>query len=144
MGRRADFDPLRSYEAARQFVWKGEVVCEGAAFTDRGDMRRLRQLYDSRFLRMTEDDSRAPAFASMSVEQLRQWLIDHGEPNLAHPRAPQVRLLERCRRLWLKEAQPHGITTGHTDSAGSGEGLSEATAARSHPEGSRVERERIR
>ena len=28
MGRRADFDPLRSYQAARAFTWKGKAVKE--------------------------------------------------------------------------------------------------------------------
>lgn len=104
MARRVAFDPLRTYTAARTFVWGGKTFKQGEPFNDRRDMRRFRQLYDSRYLTMGTDDD-APNFVHMREPQLLEWLTEHGRPNLAHPRTPHVRLVERCKRVWrqLKE-----------------------------------------
>jgi hypothetical protein len=146
MGRREAFDPLRSFVANRDFSWGGKPIKAGEEFSDRRDMRRLRQLYDNRFLRMSEVDNGAPAFKQMSDDQLRQWLIDNGADKLAHPRSPNERLIERCRRIWL--AQQHGgtngVDAGHVHPQGSREGVQGASAAGDPPPRSSSERERLR
>jgi hypothetical protein len=143
MGRREEFDPLRSYVAARTFTWKGAEIKEGQPFNDRSDMRRFRQLYDGRFTRMTEVDSGTPDFARMTADELRKWLVDHGQPNLAQPNSTHPRLVERCRRIWLKEAQPDGVTTRHDDTPRGGEGIQKPAASRDNPAGGVQQRERF-
>ncbi len=109
MPRRAAFDPLRTYTVARPFAWGGKTLLQGAVFNDRKDMRRFRQLYDGRYLTMDENDD-APDFTHMREPALLEWLTNHGQANLAHPRSNHVRLVERCKRVWaqLRQAEMAG------------------------------------
>jgi hypothetical protein len=157
MARREAFDPLRSYVANRDFSWGGKQITAGMEFSDRRDMRRLRQLYDGRYVRMDDTDSGAPDFKKMKEEELRQWLIDNGRVNLAHPMSAHHRLVDRCRRTWLELKQlaaggvvaakqrdaADGVDVGIVHPQGSSEGVQESVASRSAvASGGRV-RERI-
>jgi hypothetical protein len=145
MARRAAFDPLRMYVANRDFVWKGKKFVAGDPFDDRSDMRRMRQLYDNRHLRMSEVDSGAPNFKQMKDDELRQWLIDAGKPGLAHERASRQRLLERCARIWLEQkASTDGIAAGHVRTEDGGAVIQRETVARGVDEGGPIKRERVR
>lgn len=145
MGRREAFDPLRSYVVARSFSWRGKKLEAGEPFSDRSDMRRFRQLYDSRYLRMSEVDTGAPDFKRMKDDELRQWLVDHGRAGLAHPRSPRGRLMDRCQRCWLELLQENedGLATGHDGAQGSGVGVQGTPPPRNSSEGSPRQRERL-
>ena len=104
MGRRDAFDPLQGYVANRTFAYGARTYVEGDPFEDRTDMRRLRQLYDSRYLRMAPKRTDMPNFKGMDENQLKDWLIAKGFPTLAHPRSPHMRLVERAQRVWAELA----------------------------------------
>lgn len=147
MGRREAFDPLRSYAVARAFVWHGKKVEAGEPFNDRSDMRRFRQLYDGRYLRMSEVDSGAPDFKRFSDDELRQWLTDHGRLNLAHPRSTHMRLVERCQRRWIElqqQEESDGLTAGHDDPEGGSAGIQGTPPPGDASARSLRERERLR
>ena len=103
MGRREAFDPLQQYVANRTFAFGAHTYVEGEPFNDRNDMRRLRQLYDGRYIRMAPERLDVPKFKAMTEDQLKTWLIDAGFATLAHPRSPHVRLVERAQRVWAEQ-----------------------------------------
>lgn len=104
MGRREAFDPLRKYVANRAFTFGSTKYKVDDPFNDRKDMRRMRQLYDNRWLRMAPADDSTPDFKTMTEDQLKEWLIAAGSPSLAHPRSKHFRLVERCQRIWAEMA----------------------------------------
>lgn len=103
MARREAFDPLQNYVANRTFAFGAKTYNDGDPFNERSDMRRMRQLYDGRYLRMAPKRTDMPNFKGMREEQLKEWLIDNGYPTLAHPRSPHVRLVERAQRVWAEQ-----------------------------------------
>ena len=108
MGRREAFDPLQSYVANRTFAFGRRTYNDGDPFNERDDMRRMRQLYDGRYLRMAPKRTDMPAFITMNEDQLKKWLIDKGYETLAHPGSPHVRLVERAQRVWVElHLSPH-------------------------------------
>ena len=113
MGRRDAFDPLQSYVANRTFAFGRRTYNEGDLFNERDDMRRMRQLYDGRYLRMAPKRTDMPAFLTMTEDQLKAWLIDKGYATLAHPKSPHVRLVERAQRVWA-ELQAAKLANGAT------------------------------
>lgn len=160
MGRRETFDPMKRYTCNRDFVYAGKPYKYGEYFEDTTNMRRFRQLYDARYLRMAEWDG--PVFSNMPITALREWLVANGQPMLAHPRAPHQRLVERCKRVYaaLKQPQvttapvpvaeavvqevPDGVSARHDDSESSGARVQGApTEGRDLAPASR-QRERIR
>jgi hypothetical protein len=107
MGRRETFDAERSFVANRSFLWAGRSVDAGQPFTDKGNKRRLRQLYDGRFLKMLppeqqlpEEDDGRPLFVSMTEAELLAWMKGHGV--IAHPKLNKDGLVKKARLLWLE------------------------------------------
>jgi hypothetical protein len=111
MGRREAFDPLQNYVANRTFAFGPRTYKEGDPFNERDDMRRMRQLYDGRYLRMAPKRVDAPDFKTMTENQLKEWLTDRGYAALAHPRSTHVRLVERAQRVWA-ELAAHKLASG--------------------------------
>lgn len=122
MGRREAFDPTQNYVANRTFAFGPRTYKEGDAFNERDDMRRFRQLYDSRYLRVAPVRTDAPAFKAMTEEQLREWLTKAGYETLAHPRSPHVRLVERAQRVWA-EQQTAKLASGSVNGKDKGHGV---------------------
>lgn len=94
-----EFDRERDFTVTREFTLNGQRLVPGDVFDkSQVTVRRLRQLYEQRSLRMGPA-SEAPQspFAAMSVEELRDWLVRHG----VVPRATwsDNRLRERAERV---------------------------------------------
>lgn len=107
---REEFDRTRVFVNVKTFTFSGERYVEGSEFDkDKASTRRLRQLYESRFLRMLSaaevealapvaGKPRMPNFPLMAPDVLKQWLQDNGrKPN---PRATHPRLVGRAIRRW--------------------------------------------
>lgn len=125
MGRREVFDPARAFAANREFAWGGQRVLVGAPFLDKSNPRRLRQLYDNRYLRMLpsdgseieeqEIDDGRPLFSMMTEQEIRDWMREHNV--IPHPKSPKESLVRKARLLWeemkagiLRPALPPGLT----------------------------------
>lgn len=106
MGRREVFDPARSFAANREFSWGGQVIKTGAPFSDKSHLRRLRQLYDSRYIRMLppleesdQDELEGrPPFTKMTVDEIRGWMLLNNV--IAHEKSTHASLVRKARLLW--------------------------------------------
>lgn len=106
---REEFDRNRSFMVVKMFPYEGKQQLPGAQFdTGAVNTRRLRQLYDARYIRMAgpadellildPSKPRMPNFALMPEPDLRAWLRDNGAP--PNPRATHPRLVGRAIRRW--------------------------------------------
>lgn len=110
----ARFDRADEFAAARQFTCGGVAYEPGQAFDKtKVNTRRLRQLYDSRWIRVvhTAQDAgtphfkpRMPDFAGMSANGVRAWL--ESNKITIHQRASHQTLVTKAKLLWnqLNEA----------------------------------------
>lgn len=116
---REDFDPTRSFVAFKNFPYNGKDIKEGDKFPPNGvslSTRKMRQLYESRYLIMapigTEPVATAttsatgefippekPNFLGLSTDGLRAWLANR-KVELRTGRIPRAELLDRCEVTW--------------------------------------------
>lgn len=112
MRMRQEFDAARKFRAIKDFRYFGHHITAGDAFDKQVcASRKLRQLYEARYLEMTDDPaelppelaalprpSSMPNFPMMDVMALREWLEANGRkpsPQITHPR-----LVARAIRRW--------------------------------------------
>lgn len=104
---REEFDPARAFQVVRPFNFSGKRFEVNEMFNKTlATTRRLQQLYDSRYLRMTEDNEDEapiievvkPTFSSFSDQELVTWLQSNGVvPKVG---ASRETLLKRANALW--------------------------------------------
>lgn len=102
--RRILFDRDLDFVAAKTFTFAGKEFRPGDQF-DKSEVntRRLRQMYDQRFLGVSEaptsppppPPTRNPALRALSAAELRKWLADKGVvPRYGADRAKLLRMAE--------------------------------------------------
>jgi hypothetical protein len=113
---REPFDRTREFRVLRQMILAGRVYVTNEAFPKTlVNDRRLRQLYDQRYLQMVPLDpvpldtnpapviekevGSRPDFADMTNQQLTQYLTDHGVTPRHGWKRPQ--LLQRAEQAWV-------------------------------------------
>lgn len=107
---REPFDRERTFIAVRRMTIQGKRIESGDPF-DKSlvNVRRLRQMYDTRWIKMAPDNQlepkppvfvmpTKPEFLKLSNEGLRIWLKGHRV--LPRPRATRVKLLELVEKKW--------------------------------------------
>lgn len=117
--RRDPFDRERSFIVSKSLTIFGDKLVPGQVFDKTlVTTRRLRQLYDSRFLAIAPDvKSPEPVFDpdKMSDEQLKLFLEDHGV--VPRYNAKRTWLVDKVRRLSQDAAVVAGASSGDAGAA---------------------------
>jgi len=97
------FDPSRDFVVQRPFVAHGKAMVPNTPFDkSKVDERRLRQLYDQRFVTMAKQESGPAAYLTgLNDDQLREWLTTRG---VVPRRGSRDRLLKQAEGVLREDA----------------------------------------
>lgn len=149
---REQFDPNATFVALRTIVTQSKHFNPGDEFDKKlVNVRRLRQLYEQRWLDMVDtpaptlDTAKSkipvkPDFLHISNEGLRVWLRNHGiTPS---PKTMRDKLIEMAEQKWKEYID--GLAASGQDSEYSGEGVPGQTDEGDSSQRTRQQRKRIR